>query len=67
MTPEKPEEVDVVPVPGQESEAERRRVRQSNDRDQRAERRGDDAPHNRGYDEAADGTDRMPVSPIDED
>lgn len=54
----------VVPLPGQETEEERRRVRQSNDRDQRAERRGDTAPHNRGYDEAADGTVPPPAPPV---
>jgi hypothetical protein len=45
----------VVPLPGGESEAERRRIRSSNDRDQRLEREGTIAPHNRGYDAAADG------------
>jgi len=59
---------DVVPMPGQESAAERRRIRQSNDRDQRAEQHGKQTPHNRGYDEAADGTQpSQPVNPIDED
>jgi hypothetical protein len=57
---------DIVPIPGEENEAERRRIRQSNDRDQRAERRGERAPHNEGYDEAADGTPTRPVNPLDE-
>jgi len=46
----------VVPLPGEESDAEHKRIRSSNDRDQRLEREGAVAPHNRGYDEAADGT-----------
>jgi hypothetical protein len=45
----------VVPIPGDDSEAERRRIRKSNDRDQEKERRGEPSRHNRGYDEAADG------------
>jgi hypothetical protein len=45
----------VVPIPGEDNEAERRRIRQSNDRDQEMERRGEQSRHNRGYDEAADG------------
>ena len=49
------EDVTVIPIPGQESEAERRRIRKSNDRDQALEQRGEEAPHNLGYDEAADG------------
>ena len=45
----------VVPIPGEDNEAERRRIRKSNDRDQEMERRGEKSRHNRGYDEAADG------------
>jgi hypothetical protein len=45
----------VVPIPSSDTQAEHDRVRQSNDRDQRLEREGKPAPHNRGYDEAADG------------
>ena len=45
----------VVPIPASESETEHDRIRKSNDRDQEMERRGQRAPHNRGYDEAADG------------
>jgi hypothetical protein len=45
----------VVPVPSSETEEERQRIRESNDRDQQLEREGIAAPHNLGYDEAADG------------
>ncbi|HEX3703897.1 MAG TPA: hypothetical protein VHU82_11235 [Vicinamibacterales bacterium] len=45
----------VVPLPAEETEAEHKRIRSSNDRDQKLEREGRVAPHNRGYDEAADG------------
>ena len=44
-----------VPIPGEENEAERKRIRKSNDRDQELERRGERSRHNQGYDEAADG------------
>ena len=44
-----------VPLPVSETEAEHQRIRSSNDRDQKLEREGKTAPHNRGYDEAADG------------
>ena len=57
---------EIVPLPGQENEAERRRIRQSNERDQRAEREGHDAPHNAGYDEAADGTASRPIDPLED-
>jgi hypothetical protein len=67
MTTRKPGDDDVVPMPLQESDAERRRIRHSNDRDQRAEQDGEQAPHNRGYDKAADGADTLPINPIDED
>jgi hypothetical protein len=50
----------VVPIPGEDNEAERRRIRKSNDRDQEAERHGEQSPHTRGYDEAADGAVRTP-------
>lgn len=53
---DKSEDEEVVPFPGSESEAEHRRIRSSNDRDQRLEREGKVAPHNAGYDQAADGT-----------
>jgi hypothetical protein len=45
----------VVPIPGEDNEPERKRIRQSNDRDQALERHGEQSRHNRGYDEAADG------------
>ena len=40
--------------------AEHDRIRKSNDRDQAMERQGESAPHNRGYDEAADGRTKLP-------
>jgi hypothetical protein len=49
------EEMIEVPIPGEEDEAERRRIRKSNDHDQKMEREGKPSRHNRGYDEAADG------------
>jgi len=45
----------VVPIPGEDNEEERERIRKSNDRDQELERQGKPSRHNRGYDEAADG------------
>ena len=45
----------VVPIPASETEAEHDRIRKSNDRDQEMERHGEQSPHARGYDEAADG------------
>ena len=45
----------VVPIPGEDNEEERQRIRKSNDHDQEMERQGRQSPHNRGYDEAADG------------
>jgi hypothetical protein len=45
----------IVPLPGEENEAERERIRQSNDRDQKLEREGKPSRHNQGYDQAADG------------
>jgi hypothetical protein len=49
------DEMTVVPLPTEETEAERKRIRSSNDRDQELEREGKVSRHNRGYDEAADG------------
>ena len=66
MPDRKPDDADVVPIPGQESDAERRRIRQSNDRDQQADQRGELTPHTRGYDEAADGTKPPPPDPLQE-
>jgi hypothetical protein len=45
----------VVPIPASETEEEHRRIRSSNDRDQKAEREGKKNRHNQGYDETADG------------
>lgn len=45
----------VIPIPGEDNEEERQRIRKSNDRDQELEREGKPSRHNRGYDEAADG------------
>src|SRR3954470_14647726 len=49
------DDITVVPIPASETEAEHRRIRSSNDRDQKAEREGRTTRHNEGYDEAADG------------
>jgi hypothetical protein len=49
------DDLTVVPMPSGETAAEHKRIRSSNDRDQELEREGKVAPHNRGYDEAADG------------
>ena len=49
------EEFTAVPIPVSETEDEHKRVRESNDRDQKLEREGKESRHNRGYDEAADG------------
>jgi len=57
---EQDDDMIVVPIPGGESEDERRRIRESNDRDQNMERHGEQSRHNRGYDEAADGVVRPP-------
>ena len=53
-----------VPLPASETEAEHRRIRKSNDRDQQREREGKSAPHNRGYDEAADGPPKPAIERI---
>jgi hypothetical protein len=45
----------IVPIPSSDTQAEHDRIRKSNDRDQQLEREGKTAPHNKGYDEAADG------------
>ena len=55
MADDRDDEGQVVPFPSSESEAERKRIRSSNDRDQKLEREGKVSRHNRGYDEAADG------------
>ena len=58
----------VVPIPAGETDAERKRIRKSNDRDQEMERKGEPSRHNRGYDEAADGITHDPeiVRVVDE-
>lgn len=48
-------EMTVVPIPSSETEVQHRRIRSSNDRDQKAEREGRKNRHNEGYDDAADG------------
>jgi hypothetical protein len=55
MTNDELDNLIVVPLPTGETEAEHQRIRSSNDRDQQLEREGKVAPHNRGYDRAADG------------
>ena len=57
---EKDDEMVVVPIPSSETQAEHDRIRKSNDRDQALEREGKPSRHNKGYDEAADGTLRVP-------
>jgi len=49
------DDMTVVPIPASETEEEHRRIRSSNDRDQKAEREGKKNRHNQGYDESADG------------
>ena len=63
------EEETVIPLPTGETDAEHARIRSSNDRDQKLEREGKAAPHNKGYDEAADGPRPSPevVRIVDED
>jgi hypothetical protein len=50
------DDMTVVPIPTSETQAEHDRIRKSNDRDQELEREGKKSRHNRGYDEAADGS-----------
>jgi hypothetical protein len=52
----------VIPIPGEDNDEERERIRKSNDRDQELEREGKPSRHNQGYDEAADG---IPVPTIE--
>jgi len=69
MPDDQEDQIEVVPLPSSESEAEHKRIRSSNDRDQRLEREGKVSRHNRGYDEAADGPQPTPdvERVIDED
>ena len=55
MADQQDDEMTVVPIPADETEAEHRRIRSSNDRDQKDDREGRKNQHNQGYDEAADG------------
>lgn len=55
MADDKTQDVTVVPIPATDTAADHKRVRQSNDRDQAKEKRGERSKHNQGYDEAADG------------
>ena len=48
------DDVEVVP-PGDDSQDEHDRIRESNDVDQRLEREGIVSQHNRGYDDAVKG------------
>jgi hypothetical protein len=56
MADEQLEDATIVPLPTGETEEEHERIRSSNDLDQRLERDGIVSRHNRGYDEAANGT-----------
>ena len=55
MAEQQDDEMTVVPIPASETEAEHRRIRSSNERDQKDDREGRKNRHNQGYDEAADG------------
>ena len=69
MAEDEREEFAVVPIPSSETEEEHKRIRESNDVDQKLERDGKESRHNRGYDEAADGHDPTPKveGVVDED
>ncbi len=54
MAADNNEELIVVPLPSSETAEERRRIRDSNDRDQQLDRDGRASTHNAGYDEVAD-------------
>ncbi len=56
MADNEDDDLTVVPIPGEDNDEERERIRKSNDRDQEMERHGEQSRHNRGYDQAADGT-----------
>ena len=55
MTNREDDDLTAVPLPTSETQEEHDRIRKSNDRDQEMERHGEQSPHARGYDEAADG------------
>lgn len=61
--PRKDDDLIDKPRPNETSDVEHDRVRTSNDRDQAAERAGEPAPHNRGYDEATRGIGSEDVDP----
>lgn len=58
------DDMTTVPIPSSETEAEKERIRSSNDRDQQLERDGQPSRHNRGYDEAADGASEPEVERV---
>jgi hypothetical protein len=55
MAENEDDDLTVVPLPSSETDEERQRIRESNDRDQELEREGRPSRHNKGYDEVADG------------
>jgi hypothetical protein len=55
MAENEDDDLTVVPLPSSETDEERQRIRESNDRDQELEREGRPSRHNQGYDEVADG------------
>lgn len=68
MADDQEDNLETVPLPSSETESEHQRIRSSNDHDQRLEREGKIARHNRGYDEAADGKQAPKVEHVvDED
>ena len=64
MAGQEDDDLEVVPLPVSETEAEHERIRRSNDRDQAMERAGKVSPHNEGYDEVADGPGRAKVARV---
>ena len=61
---DKNDDIEVVPIPASESQAEHDRIRKSNDRDQELERQGKPSRHNQGYDDAADGVPQPKVERV---
>ena len=64
MADDELDEMTVVPLPASETEEEHKRIRSSNDRDQKLEREGKVSRHNRGYDEAADGVPTLEIERV---
>jgi hypothetical protein len=64
MTNDELDSATVVPL-SNETEAERMRIRRSNDRDQQLEREGKPSAHNQGYDEVADFSAGAPEGPAE--